>query len=38
MVVMGNQQEEMDTLIQDMFRELYEIPHDHDHHHHHHEE
>jgi len=38
MVVMGNQQEEMDTLIQDMFRELYEIPHYHDHHHHHHEE
>ncbi|MXI87262.1 DUF6930 domain-containing protein [Sphaerochaeta halotolerans] len=34
MVVMGNQQQEMDTLIQDMFRELYEIPHDHDHHHH----
>ena len=47
MVVMGNQKEEMDSLIQDMFRELYEIPHDHDHdhhgcnhehHHHHHEE
>lgn len=44
MVVDGNQKEEMEDLIQDMFKELYELPHDHDHehcdhdHHHHHDE